>query len=106
MGYSTFVLRFTEDDGSGYSDFYLASDLGNYPIKEISVSQMGTTTTEPLTLDVREPDEKVFSNVPDWPVKYEHFEEKIQAMEGAGRHEAAEAMRQQLQQRLQQKLSK
>lgn len=106
QGYSTFVLRFTEDDGSGYIDLYLATDFGNYPIKEISVSQMGTATTEPVKIEVKEPDAKEFSYLPNWPVKYEHFEEKIQSMEQAGRHESAEAMRQQLRQRLQQKPDK
>ncbi|MGB9181170.1 MAG: hypothetical protein WCB68_18195 [Pyrinomonadaceae bacterium] len=106
FGYRAFVVRRTDDDGSAYTETYYAPDLDNYPIKEVYVSPMGTATTEPTRIEKGDPDEKVFSSLPDSPVKYEQFEKKIRAMEEMGRHDAAEKMRQELQQRLQSKIDK
>lgn len=106
LGYRVFVVHRPDDDGSAYTETYYAPDLDNYPIKEIYVSPMGTATTEPIRIEKGDPDEKVFSSLPDSLVKYEQFDKKIRAMEEMGKHDTAEKMRQELQQRRQLKLDK
>ena len=47
-----------------------------------------------------DPDEGVFGSLPKWLVNYDRFKEKIVAMEESGKHEAAEAMRHELDEQL------
>lgn len=103
LGYETQVLRFTEDDGSGYTDEYCAPDFQNLPIKSVSVSENRTSIIEPVQIQVGEPSEEEFRSLPDWPIRYDRYEAKIQAIENAGNHEGAEQMRQVLKQQRQQK---
>ena len=98
FGYQTQVLRFPEDDGSGYTEIHLAPALQNFPIKQVHVSSKGTAVEEPVKIEVGNPPESVFKSLPDWPVKYDDFKDKIQATEDAGNHEMAEQMRHELQQ--------
>lgn len=107
LGYKTYVVRrHDEDDSSTYIDSYYAPDLNNYPIKEVQVSPMGTATEVAEKIVIGNPSEQQLDSLPDWPIKYELFEQKIQAMEEAGKHELAEEMQQELQQRAQPKPDK
>ncbi|MGB7926420.1 MAG: hypothetical protein WCF57_24475 [Pyrinomonadaceae bacterium] len=104
LGYTTLVLRDTEEDGSGdYTEDYHAPALRNLSIKTVAVSERGTSVLEPVELKVGEPDESEFNSLPDWKINYDLYQEKIQALEDSGRHEVADQMRQELQRRLQQK---
>jgi hypothetical protein len=99
QGYATYVLRFPETDG-GYTELYYASEFDNLPIRRVTVSPNAVSLTEPITIMFGEPDDVVFGSFPKWVVSFEHFKEKISAMEESGNHEAAQAMRQQIEDQL------
>lgn len=104
LGYETFVLRATEEDGSGdYEEVYYAPAFHNLSLKTVSFSKRGTSILEPVEIKIGEPNEEEFNSLPDWEIKYDRFQEKIQVLEDRGKHEAADQMRQELQRRLQQK---
>ena len=98
LGYETRVLRFNADDGSGYTENYYAPGLQDLLIKTVSVSEKGVSVTEATQIRLGEPSEGEFRSLPDWPIRFERFEEKIESMEGAGNQQAAEQMRQLLNQ--------
>jgi hypothetical protein len=95
QGYATYVLRFPETDG-GFTELYYAPEFDNLPIRQVTVSANGVSLTEPIRIMFGEPDDLVFGSFPKWVVSFEHFKEKISAMEESGNHEAAQAMQQQL----------
>ena len=94
-GYQTYVLRFPDQDG-GYLDIYFAPELDDTPIREVSVSPLGTGITELIDIKMGDPDERVFSGLSKWLVSYDRFKWKIATMEEAGKHEAAESLRKEL----------
>ena len=99
QGYKTYVLHYAEDDGS-YQDDYCAVDLDGYAIKSVKVTPRGSSVTEATQITPGDPDDRVFGSLPHWLVKYDRFKEKIAALEDDGKHEAAEAMRRELEQQL------
>lgn len=99
QGFATHVLRFPDQDG-GYVEIYRAPELNDLPIKRITVSNDGYSVEEAVEIKLGDPDARVFENLPNWFVRYERFEEKIQAMEDSGMPEAAKAMRQVLEREL------
>jgi hypothetical protein len=104
QGYATYVLKFPETDG-GYAELYYAPELDNLPIRQVTVSADGVSVTEPSRIIFGEPDDVVFGSFPKWVVSFEHFKEKIGAMEESGNHEAAQTMRQQLADQLAKQIS-
>jgi hypothetical protein len=98
LGYETRVLRFMADDGSGYTENYYAPGLQDLLIKTVSVSENGVSVTEAVQIRLGEASEDEFGSLPDWPIRYERFEEKIESLEEAGNGDAAEQMRQLLKQ--------
>ncbi len=98
LGYETRVLRFKADDGSGYTENYYAPGLQDLLIKTVSVSENGVSVAEAVQILLGEPNEDEFGSVPDWPIRYERFEEKIESLKEAGNEDAAEQMRQLLKQ--------
>jgi hypothetical protein len=79
LGYKTFVARIPDDDGSaGYTELYQAIALQGLIIKMVAVSDVGTTVIEPIKIEVGEPDARIFENVPNYPVNYTEYEQKIQ----------------------------
>lgn len=98
LGYETRVLRFPADDGSGYIENYYAPALHDLLIKTVSVSEEATSVTEAVQIQLGEPSQDEFSSLPDWPIRYDRFEDKIEAMETEGNKEAAEQMRELLKQ--------
>lgn len=98
LGYETRVLRFKADDGSSYTENYYAPGLQDLPIKTVTVSENGVSITEAVQIRLGEPSEDEFRSLPDWPIRFERFEEKIESLKEAGNEDAAEQMRQQLNQ--------
>jgi hypothetical protein len=94
-GWRTYVLRFPDQEG-GYTDLYFAPDLNDRIIQQIAVSTRGIAVTEPLQINLGEPDDAAFGSLPKFSVNYERFKEKIRAMDEARDQQAADAMRQQL----------
>lgn len=99
QGYQTYVLHFTDQEG-GYTDVYFAPELDNYPIKQVKVGTGGTAVTEPIQIQIGDPDDNVFRHFPKWLVNFDRFKEKIQALEDEGKHDSAEGFRQELQKQL------
>ena len=98
QGYSTYVLRFSEQDG-GFTEIYYSPELDNTPIKRVTISPAGTSIMEPVSIVSAEPNESVFV-FPQWIVNFDHFKEKIRTMEESGNHEAAQALQRQLDEQL------
>jgi len=98
LGYETRVLRFPDDDGSGYIENYYAPALHDLLLKTVSVSEEATSVTEAVQIQLGEPSEDEFRSLPDWPIRFDRFEEKIEVMENAGNTAAAEQMRELLKQ--------
>jgi len=98
QGYATYVLRFSDKDG--YTDLYYAPQLDGEIIKEVHVSGNSVAINELIQITLGDPDDRVFASLPRLVVNYDHFKEKIAAMEEGGKHEAAEAMRRQLEEEL------
>jgi hypothetical protein len=98
LGYETRALRFPADDNSGYTENYYAPALQDLLIKSVSVSANGVSVTEATQIQLGEPGADEFGTLPDWPIRYDRYEEKIDSMEEAGHRKAAEQMRQLLKQ--------
>ena len=94
-GYSTYVLRFTDQEG-GYSDIYFSPDLNNQPLRRVDVSPHAVAVEEVFEIQLGDPDERAFATLPKWVVNYDLFKFKIAEMEKAGNHSAAAAMRREL----------
>jgi hypothetical protein len=93
QGYTCYVLRYEVDSNGSYEEEYYAPELDNYPIRSVKVAPHGVATTEMVELTLGNPAEEVFTAVPKGPVKYEAFKRKMKALEDDGKHEAANAMR-------------
>lgn len=65
----------------------------------VKVAPYGVSTTDMVQLTLGNPADDVFTLVPRKPVKYDAFKKKIKALEDAGKHEAASAMRRDLERR-------
>jgi hypothetical protein len=104
QGYATFVLRFPEDAGGGYTDLYYAPELDNLTIKRVTISATSVSIMEPVTITLGDPDDINFGSFPKWVVNFEHFKDKIRAMEESGNHEAAQRMQQELDDQLSKKV--
>jgi hypothetical protein len=102
LGYYTYVFHFPDDDGQGYVESYYAPRLQNFPIKTAFVSKLGVEVIEPIDIVLREPDASVFASLPNWPVSYDHFQDKIKALEDAGKGPMADEMRRALKKQLRQ----
>ena len=95
QGYQTYVLRFLDQEG-GYTDMYCALELDGEPIRTVTVSPNGISLNEVVQIKLGDPEDKVFGPLPHLLVTYDHFKSKIAAMEEAGKHDSAEAMRREL----------
>jgi hypothetical protein len=95
LGYKTLVVRLPGDRPDSYTDLYHAIDLQGFQIKTVSVSDAGTMIFEPTKIEASEPSAENF-DLPQLPISYERFEQKIKAMEESGQTDTAELMRQQL----------
>lgn len=94
-GYSTYVLRFPDQDGD-YTDIYYSPDLNNQALRRVSVSSQAVAVEEVFQIELGNPDERAFAPLPKWLVNYDLFKQKIAHMEEAGNHTAAAAMRREL----------
>jgi hypothetical protein len=96
QGYNTYIVHnLVADDGS-YEDGYYAPDLDGSLIKSFKFAPYGSSITEAIQITLGDPDESVFSSLPNWVIDYDHFKKKIQAIEDDGQHETAEALRRDL----------
>ena len=96
QGYNTYVLHYEVDKNGSYEEEYYAPELDNYPIRSVKVAAHGVSTTEMVQIKLGNPAEDVFTSVPRGPVKYDAFKNKMKALEDEGKHEAADAMRRDL----------
>jgi hypothetical protein len=99
QGYNCYVLRYEVDKNGSYEEEYYAPELNNYPIRSVKVAPYGVSTTEMVQMTLGNPADEVFTSVPQKPVKYDAFKNKMKAMEDDGKHEAADAMRRDLDRR-------
>jgi len=100
QGYNCYVLRYEIDMDGSYQEEYYAPELDNYPIRSVKVAPHGVSTTEMVQLTLGNPAEEVFTSVLKGPVKYEAFKRKMKVLEDDGKHEAANAMRRDLDRQL------
>jgi hypothetical protein len=100
QGYQTYVLHYEVDKAGSYEDEYYAPELDNYPIRSVKIAPHGVSVTELVQITLGDPDESVFTSLPKGSVKYEHFKQKMKALEDDGMHEAAGAMQRELEQEL------
>jgi hypothetical protein len=98
-GFQTYVLRFPATDG-GYTDLYCAPELDGFPIRQVSVSSVGTAVTELVEIRLGDPDERAFAGLPKWLVKYDVFRQKIETLEREGKQGSAQSMRKELEERI------
>jgi len=95
QGYKTLVVRLPGENSKAFTELYHAFALQDFPIKTINVTDAGILTIEPTKIELGEPSHNLLA-LPNLPISYERFEQKIQSMEESGRHDTAETMRQQL----------
>ena len=96
QGYKTLVVRQPGGESpNSFTDLYHAYALQDFPIKTVNVTDAGVLTIEPTKIELGEPSENDLA-LPNLPVSYERFEQKIQIMEESGRRDTAETMRRQL----------
>ena len=96
QGYQTYVIRFPDDDGNGYSDMYYAPELDGQPIREVTVSIGGVSIVETVQITLGDPDDRVFGPLPNLLVDYDFFRSKIAIMEESGKRDTAEALQREL----------
>ena len=99
QGYNCYVLRYEVDKDGLYEEEYYAPELDNYAIRSVKVAPYGVSTTEMVQLTLGNPADDVFTSIPKKPVKYDAFKNKMKALEDDGKHEAADAMRRDLERR-------
>lgn len=100
QGYKTYVLHYEVDKNGSYEEEYYAPELDNYPSRSVKVAPHGVSTTELVQITLGNPAEDVFTLLPRGTVKYDAFKNKMKALEEDGKHEAADAMRRDLDHRL------
>jgi len=100
QGYNTYVLHYEVDKDGSYEEEYYAPELDNYPIRSVKVAPHGVSTTEMVQLTFGNPANDVFTSVPKGTVKYDAFKNKMKALQDDGKHEAADAMRRDLDRQL------
>lgn len=100
QGYNTYVLHYKVDDNGSYEEENYAPELNNYPIRSVKVAPYGVSTTEMVQLTLGNPADDVFTSVPNGTVKYDAFKNKMKALQDDGKHEAADAMRRDLDRQL------
>jgi hypothetical protein len=100
QGYKAYVLHYKVDKSGSYEDEYYAPELDNYPIRSVKVAPHGVSVTEMLQLTLGDPDEQVFASLPKGLIKYDRFKQKMKALEEEEMHQAAGAMRRDLQHQL------
>jgi hypothetical protein len=93
LGYQTFVLRQNLDE-SNYTEVYTAPDLQGIPLRIDFVSDKSRTTIEAVEVDLSEDALNGLTVMPDYPIDYGNFEKSIQSVEKSGNNQAAEQMRQ------------
>jgi len=94
LGFRVLVERFSDSDNS-YTDAYRAPGLNGLPLKEVIMNEDGSSTViEAVKIDLGEPSESDFGEVPDYSVDYTVYERQIQAADARGEHELANQMRQ------------
>lgn len=98
QGYKTYVLHYAVAEDGSYEDEYYAPDLDGYAIKSVKLAPYGSSVTEAIQITLGDPDESLFSSLPNFSVDYDRFEKKIQAIEDDGHRDTAETMRRQLEQ--------
>lgn len=100
QGYNCYVLRYEVDKNGSYEEEYYAPELDNHPIRSVKVAPYGVSITEMVQITFGNPADDVFTLAPKKPVKYDAFKNKMKALEDDGKHEAASAMRRDLERRL------
>jgi hypothetical protein len=98
-GYQTYVLRFPDEDG-GYMDISLASELDDFPVRRVTVSDSVTSISEVVSVEWGDPDDKQFGSLPQWLVNFGQYKQKIKALEDMGNQATADNMRRTLDQEI------
>jgi hypothetical protein len=104
QGYNTYVVHDIVGEDGSYEDEYYAPDLDGCLIKSFKFAPYGSSVTEAIQITLGDPDDSVFSSLPNLVVDYDHFRKKIQAIESDGHHETAEALRRELERELAKKI--
>ena len=99
QGYNCYVLHYEVDKDGSYEEEYYAPELNNYPIRSVKVAPYGVSITEMVQITLGNPADDVFTLGPKKLVKYDAFKNKMKALEDEGKHEAADAMRRDLERR-------
>ena len=100
QGYNCYVLRYEVDKDGSYEEEYYAPELDNHPIGGVKVAPYGVSVTEMVQITLGNPADDVFTLAPRKPVQYDAFKNKMKALEDDGKHEAASAMRRDLERRI------
>ena len=79
QGYDTYVLHYEVDKNGSYEEEYYAPELDNYPIRGVKVAPYGVSVMEMVDIRLGDPDEAVFTSLPQGRVKYEIFRDKMKA---------------------------
>ena len=106
QGYRTYVLHYIVDKDGTYEDEYYAPELNNHHIRGFKWAPYGHSETEMLSVKLGDPDDSVFSSLPQWSVEYDQFEAKIQALADEGKRETAQALQREMQQHMARELEK
>lgn len=98
-GYQTYVLRFPDADG-GYFEMYCAPELDGEQLRTVAVEPGGISIREVVGISLGDPDERVIGVLPNLPVGYDIFQQKLATARESGNSEVAEGMQRQLDEQL------
>jgi hypothetical protein len=86
------------------TETYISPSLA-FPLKEVITTDKGRIVTEAVKIDLGEPSETEFGEVPNYPLDYSFYEQLIVDTDKRGQHDLANQMRQ-LEQQSKQQLAK
>lgn len=96
LGFNVLVQHMANADAE--SELAFAPALGGALLKVIDAGSAGFTVIEPLKIDLGEPSESEFADIPDYPFDYRFYEGQIKSEESRGHREVASRMREVLHQ--------
>ena len=93
LGYRVIVAR-PDDDGNGsYTELYHAPDLMGFHIKTAVVNESYKLVIEPTRIVPGDPPEAALRDDRNYPVSYDLFERKVEALEERGDAQTANEMK-------------
>lgn len=95
LNYKTLIQRIPDGD-AGYTEFHIAPELNGQVLKTVFAGEDSSTVIEVTNIDAKPYTDESFGSMPDYPVFYESYKNKIRMTESIGKKDEADRMKKNL----------